>query len=182
MALGWAKYWLKDRNPPHGFQLRRSVVKDEATVSPIFVGVTSISPTMIRKVRRWWTARWQVTLLPMRRSATSHPSTQARTDLPPNLKDFVILALRSRAAACPPRKKGGDPYANVARDMFIVGALSWLARLGFSPTRNEATDKPTGSSILAEALQQLGFDIDYAGVAKVWGSETSLTPLLRGTR
>ena len=80
----------------------------------------------------------------------------------------------------PPRKKGGDPYANIARDMFIVGALSRLDRLGFTPTKGEATDKLTGSAIVAQALQQLGFDIDYPGVAKVWRRRDLVSSVVAG--
>jgi hypothetical protein len=101
--------------------------------------------------------------------------------LPKNLKDHVCLTLLRNFHAEPKTNRGRNPHALIARDAWIVVTIAGLAKLGFSPTRNPATidndGNPSGSFIIAEALQRLGINISESGVANVWSERDALMPL-----
>jgi hypothetical protein len=92
--------------------------------------------------------------------------------LPLHLGTYINAILMHRLAAQPKRRRGGSRYANERRNVSIVGAVYRLQLLGFRPTRNRATrDKEAGESgcsIIAQALERMGFTMDESAVEKVW--------------
>ena len=165
LASEWANYWLRERSPPPGHQVYRSIVKDEA-LTPDYDDQKGAE--LLAKARAG------------DRNADAALAYIARKlllegkQLPKNLFEYVTDLLSLRFLQAPPKAKGRDPNANLVRDGFIVVALAKLDRLGFTPTTNEATDKPSGCSIVAQALRHVGENIDHHAVAKVWGTKRHL--------
>ncbi len=94
-------------------------------------------------------------------------------EMPSHLCGYIAAVLINRFNACPRRRKGGDRYANIGRNLFIIAAVSRLQGLGFKPTRNRATrTQRSGCSIVSEALSRMGFAINESGVEKVWSERS----------
>ena len=92
-------------------------------------------------------------------------------ELPPNLRAYIALLLRRRSETPGRRRRGGDKYANVDRNVFIVGALTHLKHRGFKPTRNRESKndrRESGCSIVAQALKRIGIHITEVGIEEVW--------------
>jgi hypothetical protein len=104
-------------------------------------------------------------------------SSMFKREMPHNLRMYVMVILRHRYEALPPRSRGGDKYANFARNLFIVGSLRRLKARGFKPTRNRETrndPKESGCSIVAQALRRIGIHITPIGVEEVWRNRETL--------
>ena len=84
----------------------------------------------------------------------------------PASEPYVAVVSRRRKPSRP--KKHGRPRNDWHRDRLICEAVVIVARHGFRPTRNETTRIPSGCSIVAAALQQLGVEMREAGVARIW--------------
>jgi hypothetical protein len=52
-------------------------------------------------------------------------------EMPHHLRVYIMLLLRRRFEAPGRRGRGGDKYANLSRNRFIVGVLEWLKASGF---------------------------------------------------
>jgi hypothetical protein len=82
------------------------------------------------------------------------------------------------------RKRGGDGYANGARDITIANAVRGIhQKFGFSPTRNKATNQESACSIVNLALRRSGIHMSEAAVERIWrkGSKIiSRIELVRG--
>jgi hypothetical protein len=91
--------------------------------------------------------------------------TQEGKPLPWQLQRYIVsVAAASRLS----KPRGGDKGANRIRDIYILATLRHLERKGIKPTRNEATDAPSGCSIVAEALKRGGAALSEQAVAKIW--------------
>jgi len=91
--------------------------------------------------------------------------------MPQHLWVYIMLLLRRRFVAPARRSRGGDKYANLARNRFIVIALTHLKHRGFKPTRNRESKndrQESGCSIVAQALNRIGIHITEVGVEEVW--------------
>ena len=60
-------------------------------------------------------------------------------EMPEHLSLYIFTVLMKRSDASPQRGRGGNRYAKVGRNLFIVNAVSGLERVGYRPTRNRAT-------------------------------------------
>src|SRR5262249_45039220 len=90
---------------------------------------------------------------------------------------YIAAILRHRYRTAPRRGRGGDKYANVARNLFIMGAVGRLKKRGFKPTRNrEPSNDPqeSGCSIVAKALQRIGIPTTELSVEEAWGNREAL--------
>jgi hypothetical protein len=95
----------------------------------------------------------------------------ARRQLPPHLSAYICAVLFMRSDKRARRRRGGNPYANAARDTFIVGAVARLVREGFNPTRNRALlneAEESACSIVVKALERIGMHLTEAGIEKAW--------------
>jgi hypothetical protein len=100
-----------------------------------------------------------------------------KRQMPSSLGSYIMGMLWRGYMEDPPRRRGGNKYANRRRDVFIFGAISRLKALGFHPTRNEATDsRESGCSIVAKALKLIGMDLGEAGVEEVWRNREAFKP------
>jgi hypothetical protein len=103
--------------------------------------------------------------------------------LPATLKRYLLRLLMYRSIPSPKRKRGGNPYANIHRDTFIVHVITVLQKaFRIPPTRNrEKRDGNTcGCAIVAEALTQAGGKIVTERAAEeVWAKRGRLS---RGER
>ena len=90
--------------------------------------------------------------------------------MPLHLKAFVSAMLMLRFLESPKRRRGADSTANTGRNLFIIGAVRQLRLLGIRPTRNREPKnaKPSGCSIIAEALKQIGKPMTERAVEEVW--------------
>src|SRR5262249_10071095 len=61
-----------------------------------------------------------------------------KREMPDSLLMYTVAILRQRYRTAPRRGRGGDKYANFARNLFILGAVGRLKKRGFKPTRNES--------------------------------------------
>ena len=96
-------------------------------------------------------------------------------EMPHHLRVYIFTLLMKRYEAPPSRRRGGDGYAKLGRNRFIVEMVSQLQEVGYRPTRNRATyAKRSGCSIVAEAFSQVGIAIDEAAIEKVWGRRSQL--------
>jgi len=59
-----------------------------------------------------------------------------KREMPDSLRMYIAAILRQRYRTAPRRGRGGDKYANFARNLFILGAVERLKKRGFKPTRN----------------------------------------------
>jgi hypothetical protein len=95
----------------------------------------------------------------------------AQRPLPSPLGEYIATILLHRLNARGPRGRGGDRYANVGRNLFVVRAVLQLVRRGFRATRNRASRdgaQESACSIVAKALGRVGIQIDETGVEKIW--------------
>jgi hypothetical protein len=85
--------------------------------------------------------------------------------LPFDLQQYIVAV----ACSSKPRKgRGGDRFANFARDIRIKTALRRL-EAGIQATRNPATtDRECGCSIVRMALERGGIHLTEKAIAKVW--------------
>jgi hypothetical protein len=100
-----------------------------------------------------------------------------KREMPDNLLVYTVAILRERYRTPPRRGRGGDKYANLARNLFILGAVERLKKRGFKPTRNrEPSNDPqeSGCSIVAQALQRIGIPTTELGVEEVWRNREAL--------
>ena len=69
-----------------------------------------------------------------------------------------------------PRKRGQEPSKNVWRNTRIIFAVHHALREDPSlhATRNEATNAESACDIVAECLQEIGFNLKYKTVADIW--------------
>jgi hypothetical protein len=90
---------------------------------------------------------------------------QAELPLPPNLARYIadnVLAGHVRT-----KHPGGRPdYFD--RDAWIYLAVDYTLKRGFKLTRNEVSKSETASSIVAEALLELGVTLSDKRVAGIW--------------
>jgi hypothetical protein len=86
--------------------------------------------------------------------------------LPLDLQQYVVAA--AKGFHSPAKGPGASPYRNFGRDLCIKVAIHHLLELGFTATRNEATEDESACSIVATAMRQIGIEMSEAAVAKVW--------------
>ena len=91
--------------------------------------------------------------------------------LPLWLQEYVVWAAHQGEIR---RKRGRDRYAARHRNETIANAVNILAEDGYSPTRNAATTRECGSSIIANALAQIGIHMTEANVAAIWQADKVL--------
>jgi hypothetical protein len=95
--------------------------------------------------------------------------------LPPLLASYVADILLQRFISHQ-RQRGGDPYANALRDIFIVYAVKQLEeKCGLLPTRGRdkhgsQTASPSGCSVVAQVLKNCALTrgISEAAAEDVW--------------
>jgi hypothetical protein len=92
--------------------------------------------------------------------------TKSGEVLPLELQEYLVSIAKEGVPF--KRSKGGDKFKNFGRDLCINMAIQQMIELGFSPTRNAATDAESACSIVSAALGDIGIHISEAGVAKVW--------------
>jgi len=98
--------------------------------------------------------------------------------LPTRLCEYVVDVLRSTGGARQARR-GRNPYAKHTRNFDIALAVREVMELGFSPTKNRATEAESACSIVSKALNKLSIEsnLDIAlsdvAVEKIWQRFTS---------
>jgi hypothetical protein len=74
------------------------------------------------------------------------------------------------------RKRGRKAEVNSLRDRYIAKVVKGVCEFGFDPTRNPATNRECGCSIVAEVLASGGLKIKEQAVAKIWGNSGQTIP------
>ena len=88
--------------------------------------------------------------------------------MPTRLRGYIAEALLYQAQEEPQRRRGRDPSANFTRDFHIASAVLQVVRLGFRPTKNEATKGESACSITKHALAESGLHLSEKAVEKIW--------------
>ena len=96
--------------------------------------------------------------------------------MPPALRTYVGERLRALAAdvTAQSRLRGRKIHTNLRRNLAIVTAVAELVGCGFYATRNEGTERECACSIVAKALTDLGGEITYSAVVKIWAEHAYL--------
>lgn len=72
----------------------------------------------------------------------------------------------------PPKKKGPDPIKYTGRNSVVAFAVDALVEVGFSPTRNAASEPVSACDYVSEAVGKLaGVNLSYDAVAKIYTAE-----------
>jgi hypothetical protein len=89
--------------------------------------------------------------------------TDQQKPLPHRLQAYIVFAALGGFKA---RKKR---FQNSERDLAIAIAISELMDVGYSPTRNAATEAPSACSLVSEALVER-FDVNLTerSVEQIW--------------
>jgi hypothetical protein len=91
--------------------------------------------------------------------------TRLEKGLPKNLAGYISTQLNDERAT----SRKGRPPANLDRDVCIFQAVETLRACGFNPTRNDATERDSGGSIVAAILKGLLIKpITEKHVEKIW--------------
>ena len=98
------------------------------------------------------------------------------------LEEEVVVGLLGDALYPRARKRGGDKFANLTRNIFIAGAVKHISsQFKISPTRNRAKRTSgvgeSACSIVAAALSRLGvnkLNLTEDAVEKVWNESRNL--------
>jgi hypothetical protein len=105
---------------------------------------------------------------------------EAGESLPPPLRPLIAATLRELSF---PELNKLDTHPKAekwTRDDSISGAVCYVSRVtGLSPTRNLATDAPSGCSIVADALREYGINRSEALVEKIWQKDEFSREYLR---
>jgi hypothetical protein len=89
--------------------------------------------------------------------------------LPAPLREFVAEALRHPRQR---RRPGRRRFDLVGRNHVICFVITMIdLRWGFSPTRNEATERASAASIAQQALQQIDINLGEGAIAKIWNGD-----------
>jgi hypothetical protein len=91
--------------------------------------------------------------------------------LPSQLQRFVVEFLRNPRTGTK-RKRGPDTFALVHRNFLISFAIFKIAKeWGLSPTRNDATERPSAVSTVRDAMERGGgIPLTEKAVNDIWGS------------
>lgn len=89
-----------------------------------------------------------------------------RGELSPDVRKFLLSLLL--AADRRPERKGKRRRKNAVRDQYLVLMIEQIEKRGIKATRNDASHKPCGCSIVAQVLGELGVNLDERGVEDVW--------------
>ena len=90
--------------------------------------------------------------------------------LPKNLRRYIVERLRNLK---PRQRRGRKANENFIRNFGIVRAIEQLARLGVSPTRNEATKAESACSVIANALEGTKDQLSEATIELIWSKRSS---------
>ena len=97
-------------------------------------------------------------------------ATKAITDN--SLRNYTIEALCREARP----KRDARGTNNIFRDHVIWRWLMIpLVKAGFNPTRNEATESESATSIVSQALKRIGLELSERRIAEIW---SRVEPLL----
>ena len=91
----------------------------------------------------------------------------ANNELPPPwLKGWLLTVVRNTGEQDHQLVR---PPKNCARDLAVFLAVIRVCKTcHFKPTRNDATAEPSGCSIVAEALGNIGYSLSEKSVARIW--------------
>jgi len=89
--------------------------------------------------------------------------------LPQNLRRYIVERLRNLE---PRQRRGRKASENFIRNFRIVRAIEELARLGVSPTRNEATEAESACSMIANALRDTENQLSEATIELIWSKRS----------
>ena len=89
--------------------------------------------------------------------------------LPENLGHYIVERLRDLA---PRQRRGRKASINFIRNFRIVRVIEEFARLGISPTRNEATEAESASSMIANALKDTKDELSEATIEDLWSKRS----------
>jgi hypothetical protein len=87
--------------------------------------------------------------------------------IPPNLREVILARLDYKLLPRP--RRGRRTVGEFApRDYLIVKAIKQITRQGFKPTRNPASKRPCGCSIVAAALARVGVHMSESAITTIW--------------
>jgi hypothetical protein len=98
--------------------------------------------------------------------AKAREITKSGEPLPLDLQEYIVEV----ASAVKPNggRPGRSRFQNFGRELALLTAVDLVVALGFSATRNAASDHESACSIVSSASGRLGDKVSEATVAKLW--------------
>jgi hypothetical protein len=88
---------------------------------------------------------------------------------PPYTIKKAVAKLRAETISDRTGLRGGDPSKDLARNViFALTAFNLSQELRLDPTRNEATEQPSGCSLAKEFLDELGVELSEKRLNEIY--------------